>query len=488
MRNYYQCIIPRMDGESIEKDFPRHRGLVRKGIGGFILFGGKLSTVRRHIRLLQEEAPHPLIIASDLERGLGQQLRGGTDFPPAMALTSAVAGAGTGSIKKKALSALRTSFAAVAEEAAYAGINTIFAPVLDINTNRGNPIIATRSFGEDKETVSFMGCEMVRVFGEYGVASCGKHFPGHGDTEVDSHIRLPSVSRSLGALVRRELTPFRRAMEAGAPMIMLAHMSVPALDPSGVPVSLSEKAVSYIRDTMRYNGILITDAMNMGGIGRYVEEKACLMALRAGVDLILHPTDVEKVVSYMKKAEPKVDVSRIDTFRQSLLTGSRQRPDFALHKTISDELVRRSISATGLRSLRRPFLVILNDDKEDRGGVLIKRLRKDIPGLGHLALNQGEEMNGCTPPQGADVVVAVFSETRGWKGGASAWLFRAMAGLDYRNSVFVSFGSPYILDPIKKAAKVFAYWHSGTAQEAVADIIIKKTAAEKAHDLPPFLR
>ncbi len=475
MQNYYQFIIPRMNGDSLEKDFPRYLGLVRKGIGGFILFGGRLAVARRHIRLLQEEAPHPLIIASDLERGVGQQLRGGTDFPPAMALTSAVAPEGTGSIRRKALSMLRDSFAAVAEEAAYCGINTVFAPVLDINTNRRNPIIATRAFGEDKETVSFMGSEMVRVFGACGIVSCGKHFPGHGDTEVDSHIGLPSVARPLASLRRRELVPFKAAMEAGLPMVMLAHMSVPALDPSGLPVSLSEKAVSYIRDTMRYDGMLITDAMNMGAIGRYSEEKACCMALRAGVDLLLHPADTEKAVSYLKKARPKADASRIERFRRGLLSGRIQRPDFAFHKSVSDELFRLSISAEGLGSLHRPFLIVLNDDKEGRGSVLIRSLRHNVPGIRHRTVRQGEGLQGWTPPRDTDLVVAVFSETRAWKGGASTWLLRTMAGLDGRHSVFISFGSPYILDPIKRAAKIFAYGHSGPAQEAVAAILAGKT-------------
>ena len=139
---------------------------------------------------------------------------------------------------------LRASLRAIATEAQYAGINTIFGPVLDINTNPRNPIISVRAFGEDPETVSFFGCEMTRAFQACGIAACGKHFPGHGDTEVDSHIKLPVVDKGLKRLKKYELLPFQRAIEENVKMIMLGHLNVPALDSSGTPVSISKKAVS----------------------------------------------------------------------------------------------------------------------------------------------------------------------------------------------------------------------------------------------------
>ena len=194
-------------------------------------------------------------------------------------------------ISTQELKILRSVFKAVAVEARYAGINTIFAPVLDINTNPKNPIISTRAFGESAESVSFFGCEMIKIFQSYGITACGKHFPGHGDTETDSHIKLPKIKKDIKALSKTELAPFRNAVKAGVKMIMLGHLNVPALDPSGIPVSLSQKAVSYLRNKLGFKGVIITDAMNMGGIGKYSEEKASLMALNAGVDILLHPAD-----------------------------------------------------------------------------------------------------------------------------------------------------------------------------------------------------
>jgi len=143
-------------------------------------------------------------------------------------MASAVKGIQNSKFKIQNLRLLRASFRAIAAEAKYAGINTIFAPVLDVNTNPRNPIISVRAFGEDPETVSFFGCEMIRALQGSGIAACGKHFPGHGDTEVDSHIKLPLVKRGLKRLKGHELLPFQGAIEEQVKMIMLGHLSVPA--------------------------------------------------------------------------------------------------------------------------------------------------------------------------------------------------------------------------------------------------------------------
>lgn len=461
-----------MNGDTLPQDFKRYRRLVKKGIGGFIVFGGKLQEVRRHINRLQEEAPHTLIMASDLERGLGQQLRGGTHFPPAMALSAAARSARGGGFSREGLRTARAVFTAVAQEAAYAGINTVFAPVLDINTNPRNPIIAARSFGEDAETVSIMGCEMIGAFQKNGIAACGKHFPGHGDTEVDSHIRLPSIKRSLASLRRRELVPFQSAMDAGVAMIMLGHLSVPAMDPSGAAMTVSGKAVSFIRKNMGYDGTLITDAMNMGGIGGYTEDDACLMALRAGVDLILHPIDPDRVASRLREEGVEYDSSRLQRLRRALADRpAPDRPEFALHRSMAADVTQRSVQARGLHRIDTPFLVVFNDDDLPRGGVFIRRLKKLMPSMRRLIVMRGDFFSPESLPQGVTPIVAVFSETRGWKGGAGRWLFTAMGSLDRRDAVFISFGSPYLLAPLKKAARILAYWDGTAAQEAAADIV-----------------
>ncbi len=473
MQNYYHFIVPRLDGEKIRSDFGRYLSLVKKGVAGFIVFGGELGEVRRCIKGLQEEAPLPLIIASDLERGLGQQLRGGTLFPPAMALANVCGAARPAGLQARRSGLIGKAFASVADEARYAGINAVLAPVLDINTNPKNPIIATRSFGEDADTVSFLGCEMIKILQRRGIAACGKHFPGHGDTEIDSHIGLPAIRRSMRSLAGKELRPFQSAADARVKMIMLGHLNVPALDPSGTPVSLSEKAVAYLRKKMKYDGILITDAMNMGGIGKYGEEDASVMALRAGVDIILHPSDPGSVVRRLEKTGEVFDERRLIRFRKGLLRSPVElEPDFKEHGKLSAVLASRAIRLTGdFRLTERPLLVLLNDEAEAKGEVFAARMKKTIPGLRTKTLHRDSRGGKITIPENAFVIAAVFSDTKAWKGGASDWLYRRMKDLEGSAGLFISFGSPYLLDSVCCGARIFAYWDADEAQEAVADLV-----------------
>ena len=205
-----------------------------------------------------------------------------------------------------------------------------------------------RAFGEDPETVSFFGCEMIRAIQGCGIAACGKHFPGHGDTEVDSHIRLPVVDRGLKGLKQCELRPFQKAIEEDVKMIMLGHLNVPALDSSGLPVSMSKKAVRFLREKMKFNGILTTDAMNMGGIGKFSEEKAAVMSLDAGVDILLHPTDPAKIVSYLEAKKKAYHAGRLTKFRTELGRGRAGRiPGFEAHGKLSELLADKAIRVTG---------------------------------------------------------------------------------------------------------------------------------------------
>lgn len=476
MQNYYQFIIPRLNGGEVRRNFRHYSSLVKKGVAGFIVFGGELKTLRRYLADLQALSELPLIIASDLERGLGQQVKGGTLFPPAMALASAIKSSQRSAVSNKDLRILRASFRAVAEEARYAGINTIFAPVLDINTNPRNPIISVRAFGEDSETVSFFGCEMIRELQAQGLAACGKHFPGHGDTEVDSHIKLPVVESSLRRLKRYELRPFQKAIEEDVKMIMLGHLNVPALDSSGIPVSISKKAVRFLREKMKFKGILTTDAMNMGGIGKFSEEKAAFMSLDAGVDILLHPTDPEKVVSYLEGKKNVFDAESLTHFRRELDRGLAGRmPGFAVHGKLSDLLADKAIRLRGDFWIKGDlFLVILNDDEQSKGIVLARTLKEKIPSVKIRIIRERLEIEKIKISDNAFVAAAIFSETKGWKGGASSWLCRQIACLQGRTDLFVSFGSPYLLDNIN-VSTIFAYWDSESAQRAVARIITKKT-------------
>ena len=477
MLNYYQFMVPRLNGGEIKKRFSWYRSLVRKGVAGFIVFGGELETVRTYIKKLQDEAAIPLIISADLERGLGQQLRGGTDFPPAMALSSAYTHRAGGNRPeghaRADLAPIRKAFRAVAREARYAGINTIFAPVLDINTNPDNPIIAARAFGEEPGIVSLLGMEMIRVLQRERIVACGKHFPGHGDTSVDSHIRLPVLRHGMRRLRKVELRPFVEAVDAGVGMLMLGHLGVPALDPSGIPVSLSAKAVQFIRDDMGYGGMLITDALNMGGIGRYSEEEASSMALEAGVDLLLHPSDPGLIAAYLSKHRAPCVPERVLRFRRGLGGAAKDEvPPFELHRALAARLSAEAVSSAGRwRIAGSPLLIILNDEEEEKGGALIRSMQTQFPGTRVFRLSPASGSPRIRKRTGESMIVAIFSETRAWKGGTGRWLDRQISRFRHEADLYISFGSPYLLDGLGQAPRICAFWDADHLQEAMPGVL-----------------
>jgi beta-glucosidase-like glycosyl hydrolase len=460
--NPLRFMVPRFNGDRIDEDFDYYLRLVKKGVSGFIVFGGELDTLRDCIGRLQQESAAPLIISSDLEQGFGQQVRGGTLFPPAMAVAEA---------EKKKPGILRRVYEQVAAEAAYAGINVIFAPVLDINTNPENPIIATRAFGEDPETVSRLGAETIKIYEERDIVPCGKHFPGHGDTAIDSHIGLPVIKKPLSDLEACELVPFRRAIEAGVRMIMLGHLSVPAMDESGIPVSLSKRAVEYLRAKMGFDGIIVTDALNMGGLGGYSPEEAALAALRAGVDVLLHPLKPESLAEALENAGPPPSVERLMAFRKALHRfPSENRPSF--DPGLAGEVTKASIKMDGPLNIgKNPIVVVLDDrGNEKEETAFIDSLKKRFPSIRCIRLKPGEPT-----PKEDDMIVAVFSSVRAWKGGTAPWIVEALKGLEGKARLYVSFGSPYLIRDLS-AAKLYAYWDSEIAQQAAAESILRGTS------------
>lgn len=175
------------------------------------------------------------------------------------------------------------------------GFNLNFAPVADVLTDLDNDAIGERSFGSDPTVVSSMVASSVTALEEVGVTACMKHFPGQGDANGDTHEGLASSDRTLEEIKATELQPFAAGMEAGAQMIMVGHFTVPAIDEDNTPASLSKKVITdLLREEMGYNGVVITDALNMSAISEYYDSaQACIMAFKAGADMVLMPEDFE---------------------------------------------------------------------------------------------------------------------------------------------------------------------------------------------------
>jgi len=257
-------------------------------VGGFIVIthGSPLGIVKSQAyptavlaNQLQSKSKLPLLIGADFERGTAMRYDEGTSFPTAMAV--AAAGNPKDAYTMGKITAL---------EARATGVHWVYAPDSDVNNNPGNPIINTRSFGENPQRVSEFVSAFVKGVEDNGGLATAKHFPGHGDTAADSHIDLPVIHANRDRLEHLELVPFRAAISAGASSVMTGHLSVPAIEPdSNTPATLSHNILTgLLRNELGYHGLIVTDAMEMGGITvRFSPGEAAVRAVAAGVDCVL---------------------------------------------------------------------------------------------------------------------------------------------------------------------------------------------------------
>ncbi|WP_017731236.1 glycoside hydrolase family 3 N-terminal domain-containing protein [Nafulsella turpanensis] len=287
--------------------FKELRKLVeRQGIGGLIFFQG--GPVRQALitNELQAEADVPLFIAMDAEWGLGMRLDSIPDFPRQMTL---------GAIQDNQL--IYTMGAEIARQLKLLGVHINFAPVVDVNSNPENPVIGTRSFGEYKMNVARKGIAYMRGLQHNGVLASAKHFPGHGDTDTDSHLTLPVIRHNMERLKSVELYPFEQLIKDSLASIMVAHLHVPALDNRpNVATTLSPAAVNdLLKKEIGYKGLIFTDALNMKGVSNFYEPgEVDVEAFKAGNDILLFSEDVPDAIRKLKRAirRGEIDQKEVD--------------------------------------------------------------------------------------------------------------------------------------------------------------------------------
>jgi beta-N-acetylhexosaminidase len=258
------------------------------------------------VNTLQRHAKVPLLVAADFERGTSMRVEEGSSFPHAMAV--AATGRPEDAYTMGKITAL---------EARAAGVPWIFAPDADVNSNPQNPIINTRSFGEDPARVSEFVAAFVRGVEENGGLATAKHFPGHGDTSTDSHLDLPTVTSDRAHLDRVELAPFRAAIAAGVSTIMTGHLAVPSLEPDpDVPATMSPRITTdLLRHQMGFDGLVVTDALDMGGVTvRYPPGEVAVRSILAGSDVLLVPPVLDAALSAVHDAvaSGRIPMSRLD--------------------------------------------------------------------------------------------------------------------------------------------------------------------------------
>ena len=314
-----QMVWPWVLGDYAAVDDPTYRRVERlvreQRVGGIIISVGSPTEIAVKLNMLQQASALPLLVGADLETGAAFRARGGYFLPNAIDL-----GGATYYPYQMGIGATRdTTFAyemgrVTAREGRALGIHMAFAPVLDVNNNPKNPVISLRSFGENAQLVSQLGAAFVRGIQENGMLATGKHFPGHGDTEQNSHLELSRVSASAARLDSVELAPFRAAVQAGVRGIMTFHGVLPGLDTSSLPATLNPRIMTdLLRGKMGFRGLVITDALDMNGVlGKMTMAEVTQRAVAAGNDVLLMPTDMPGAIDAV-----------VDGVRRGLFTEAR---------------------------------------------------------------------------------------------------------------------------------------------------------------------
>ena len=412
-----QLIMPSFRSTYLSSDSDRFDELVslvrEQRVGGFLLFGGRepvpnvllnagysrstLGDVLAGASIanrLQEVSDLPLLNAADFETGAGFRLAGATMFPRAMAF-------GAAGDERLVFEAGRMT----ALEGRALGVHVNFAPVADVNNNPRNPVINTRSFGEDPGVVSRLVAAYVRGLNSGGMMATVKHFPGHGDTDIDSHRRLPLIAHPRSRLDQVELPPFRAGIVAGAGAVMTSHVELPGLEPEpSRPATLSRRIVTnLLREELGFRGLVFTDSMRMRGVTDLVPPvEAAVAAVVAGHDVVVHTPDDEAVFEGLKRAVELGSISeaRIDRSVRRLLEAKAK---FGLHRTRAVDLDTVPL-VVGTRAHRAVAAEVSR-----RSVTLIKDERMDVP----LQLPRSAEL----------LYLSVLDYPSGWGNGAPSRTF-----------------------------------------------------------------
>lgn len=475
-------------------------------VGGVILLGGSAAEVSLRSRQLQDWAEIPLFMAADIEEGTGQRFAGATTFPPPMAL-SGIAD------RAIAIDYAEQMGAITAREAQAIGINWVLAPVVDVNNNPLNPVINIRAFGETPETVSELAAAFIRGAQNYPVLTTAKHFPGHGDTAVDSHLHLPVVSHNRDRLGAVELPPFVRAIASGVDSVMTAHLLIPAWD-TDYPATLSQKILTgQLRDKLGFNGLIVTDALVMGGVANFTDyQEVCVLAVEAGADILLMPQDpaaaieaVEKAVQSGRISPQRIEASleRIWHAKQKILSLSKTSSGNFLTEQLAQpeanqavrEIIRESLKLGGELPLSPPI-----EGENIQNWVVVDNLLNcdfiaahapaiAVPQqLGYkLQLIEQHQLNLDCIPETA--VVQIFSRGNPFRGKAGLtppaleW-FKLL--LRQRKIVGLAiYGSPYVLEELRSEFApslpwVFSCGQTSLAQEGVTQVLWQKKTRDRS--------
>ncbi len=497
-----QCIFPKLDTEKFF-EMPEYRShvieLINLGVGGFCIFSGNTVQVEQMVNELQNIAELPLMFVGDFEYGLPMRLSEGNEFPHAMALGNSTGHNTTFKIAQ-----------AISREIKSLGLHMNLAPVADINSNYLNPIINIRSFGDNPEIVSKNVVEFIQGSRSECILSCAKHFPGHGDTIDDSHIKLPTVAKSLSELEEFEFIPFKTAIEAGVEAIMVGHIFVPAMYNHTYPASLSKQVYDFLRLKLGFTGLTITDALDMRSITSIKSSgQATIESIRAGADIALMPEDA---ITAVNTAITEVDLD--ESFRQRCFNAAKRIinvkrkanliPRYAVLETSKQVFTEHlnlalnvSHKALKIKNEKRVFplsenvnfaaIAFLQQDKDLRTAtrfftMLSQAIENDCD-FGFVSDKLlPEELNSMKDgiKDAKILIFAVFLKAVAYDGRTDLYI-RAADIFEKLNSgkktIVIFFGNPYFADIFEADAKI---WTFSDSFPSLASVVIELSGRKEA--------
>ena len=521
-------------GDYVPEDSPAWRQVASwikdQGVGGFIVSVGSPLDIAAKINRMQALSKIPLIIGADYETGAGMRARAGyflpnaidlggaTVFPPEMAM---------GATGDPSLAYAQGRATAI--EARAIGVEIDFTPVLDVNNNPGNPVINTRSYGEDPQQVARFGAAMVRGLQDNGMIATGKHFPGHGDTETNSHLALPVVNVSRERLETVELVPFKAAIANGVGAIMSFHGVMPAFDSTGVPATLSHNVMTgVLRGELGFNGIIVSDAMDMkGGLIQFGLTESVQRAIAAGLDVILQPSDVVQAINAIAdgvkngrytEARLNESVMRVLRAKERMGLNVNRTADLtkipavvgdsskaALARMIAEKsitLVRDSAAMVPLRSdtaLKILSITVASKTDLGAGNTFNAQLRTRYPALrAEFITTQDPGVNYGrmkAAADSADVVIISSYVGQVWDAttiGVSAAFTSLVNSLIDRGRapLTVSFGNPYLLQQLPRVGTYLVAWGGAPVSQAAAATALMGQSSISGHlpiSIPPYV-
>lgn len=494
-----QLVVPWIPGTYAALDddgFSRARMWVDSlHVGGIIVSVGSPLDIAAKLNALQVASPLPLLVSSDLESGTTIRLHGGTFFPPNM-------GVGAGGRELDAYQVGRVT----ALEGRAVGIHLAFAPVADVNSNPANPIINTRAFGEDAHATARLVAAAVRGIREHGMLATAKHFPGHGDTETDSHLALPVITAGWPRFDTLELVPFRAAIDAGVDVVMSAHIALPGLDDGkSRPATVAPNILTgVLRDSLGFRGLTVTDALNMAGVvSQYGPGEATVLAFLAGADMLLMPVDPGVAIEAMAAAVTggRISAERLDRSVRRVLEIKKRLGLFSNRLVDLDSVMatvgRREFEATAEGIAARSIVLARDDGTVDSLRSAPRRITLVTYGEGtgsgvgatlasELRVRRHEVTtvrltaeSGLAAYDSAHAVlarnpVAVFAvsvRAVAWRGsiGLPAPLNALIdSSAAVRPTLLASFGSPYVVMGTSKVRSYLLAWESNPVSERAA--------------------